>query len=255
MLHWGTLESLEGCVNAGLLTGNRRAPCPIEPIGSLRICKAKGLLDTPYLAESKGTAVGSGFRVVEIKKYEGLNMQQFSIKVRLDDADQTLERRTSRRYQLTLAVEVVELVSGTRLTGRTTDVCTGGCFMDSLIPLPVGSHVRVFLIKSGQEVHADGIVTYSQPGLGMGILFTNLIPEHRPLLDSWLLKSTGQHAPDLALSPKRAMKAEQSADSEEAVLSRLIHLLVARGTLSHADSVSLLRDPIIQPPRETTDLW
>lgn len=174
-------------------------------------------------------------------------MQNFSFRTAVRGANRSTERRVGPRHQLTLSVEVVELVSGTRMTGRTTDVSSGGCFMDSLIPLPVGSRIRVFLVKGGQSLHADGMVTYAQAGLGMGIFFTNLIPEHRPLLDAWLLECTSQHAPDLALFPKRATKAEQSVESgsKQLTVRRLVHLLAARGILTDADTDSLLGNSIV----------
>lgn len=155
-----------------------------------------------------------------------------------------VERRSSHRPLLTATAEVVELRSGSRLVTRTVDVSQGGCFIDRLLPLPVGSPVRVFLLKDGQRVHADGTVTYCQPGLGIGVVFTNLIPEHKPVLQAWLAQASGQPHTDHGLLPKHS-KQERAAESERIAARKLIHLLVARGVLTEAEGASLLSDPII----------
>jgi hypothetical protein len=154
------------------------------------------------------------------------------------------ERRASHRHQLTAAAEVVDLNSGTRMNTRTIDVSQGGCFIDTMLTLPAGSRVRVFLFKSGTNLNADARVTYCQPGLGMGVEFTNLIPEHAPVLDAWLAEVEQQRLCDFAVLPKHA-KHEESVDSESSTVRKLIHLLVVRGVLTHQDSIALLHDPII----------
>ncbi len=46
--------------------------------------------------------------------------------------DEAADRRDSIRYQVTVAAEVIELISGTRFSTRTTDLGPGGCFVDTL---------------------------------------------------------------------------------------------------------------------------
>jgi len=55
------------------------------------------------------------------------------------------ERRGTSRHMFTAAAEVIELKSGARFSTRTTDLGPGGCFVDTVCPFPVGSHVRVSL--------------------------------------------------------------------------------------------------------------
>ena len=83
------------------------------------------------------------------------------------------------RLNFTASVDVTELASRERFSLRMTDVGAGGCFLDALFPLPVGSKVRVTLRHGLMDFHAEGQVVYSQSGLGMGIAFDELNSEQR----------------------------------------------------------------------------
>src|SRR5690349_18261156 len=87
---------------------------------------------------------------------------------------ESAERRGAIRHQITVSAEVVEIKSGTRFSSRTTDLGPGGCFVDTLMPLPVGSAVRTRLSKDNVSFEAVGTVTFSQTGLGMGIAFEDM---------------------------------------------------------------------------------
>ena len=83
------------------------------------------------------------------------------------------------RVAFTESAEIMDLVSGTRFLLRTTDIGPGGCFLDALSPLPIGSKVRVTIHHGLTTFQADGQVVYSQPRLGMGIAFDDLDPAQR----------------------------------------------------------------------------
>lgn len=158
--------------------------------------------------------------------------------------DEAEDRRGGIRYQVTVAAEVIELISGTRFSTRTTDLGPGGCFVDTLMPLPVGSSVRVRLHKDSMAIEALGTVTYSQSGLGMGVAFDNMPPERARALDAWLAELTAVKPPsfDVSLASRRtAVKQEQHAQMAQ----RLVRLLVKRGVISEADAAALLSDPIL----------
>src|SRR5579863_409824 len=53
------------------------------------------------------------------------------------------ERRTQARYPFTAAAEVYDVHSQTRVTGRCSDLGLGGCYVDTLSPLVLGTVVRV----------------------------------------------------------------------------------------------------------------
>ena len=158
-------------------------------------------------------------------------------------ADEAAERRGGLRYQITVSAEVIELISGTRFSTRTTDLGPGGCFVDTLMPLPVGSSVRVRLHKDNMAIEALGTVTYSQSGLGMGVAFDNMPPEKASALDAWITELMQVKPPDLAshISTNAPAKTSGSADTSQ----KLIRLLVKRGVISAADAAAILNDPSI----------
>jgi Ribonuclease G/E len=98
-----------------------------------------------------------------------------------------LDRRDAKRLPLILAVEVVEVESGTRLSARTSDVSRTGCYIDTLNPTPTGTTVRVKLTYEREELDLLGRIVYVSPRLGMGVRFDESItPEHLSVLDRWL---------------------------------------------------------------------
>ena len=158
--------------------------------------------------------------------------------------DEAAERRDSIRYQVTVAAEVIELISGTRFSTRTTDLGPGGCFVDTLMPLPVGSSVRVRLHKDNMAIEALGTVTYSQSGLGMGVAFDNMPPERVRALDAWLAELTAAkpHSFDVSQTSNHA-PAKQGQPTDTA--QKLVRLLVKRGVISEADAAALLTDAFL----------
>jgi hypothetical protein len=157
----------------------------------------------------------------------------------IEDAD----RRGALRYQFTAAAEVVDVNSGTRIASRTADVSLGGCFLDTLTPLPIGSLVRLCVHRGNVPLEVTGRVIYSQTGLGMGIAFSDLSLEQQSSLEGWL---ADLNSPRLlayeAAAPKPKREEQDGAGSR--TLIRLIHLLVGRGMLSEEDAASLLRDSL-----------
>ena len=57
------------------------------------------------------------------------------------------DRRNADRHVFTASAEVIEVGSGARFSTRTTDLGPGGCFVDTMLPFPVGAKVRVIVEK------------------------------------------------------------------------------------------------------------
>jgi len=157
-----------------------------------------------------------------------------------------VERRRAGRHIFTAAAEVVDLDSGARFSTRTTDLGPGGCFVDTMVPFPVGSKVRVSVRKGKTQFEADGTVVYSQVGLGMGIGFDALDPSQREALDIWLSELTAgrQGSHHEAARPSQNLAAVGSI-ANHAVVVRLIQLLIGKGLLTEAEGASILHDPVL----------
>src|ERR1700689_2440283 len=81
------------------------------------------------------------------------------------------ERRHHLRFPFSATVEAVEIKSGTKITGRTSDLGLGGCYVDTLSPFPVGTEAKMRIIRETETFEAQVRVVYSLIGMGMGLAF------------------------------------------------------------------------------------
>jgi hypothetical protein len=153
-----------------------------------------------------------------------------------------IERRRSTRYQFTAAVEVTDLNSLGRMQARTSDLGSGGCFVDATSPFPVNSAVKMRLTKNNRSFEVTGRVAYSMPGMGMGVAFTATAPGQIEVLKRWLGELSGKLVPELT-SPAlqfREAKGPNGHASQSLVLGHLIMELVQKGILCPEVSRTLL---------------
>jgi hypothetical protein len=156
------------------------------------------------------------------------------------------DRRNADRHTFTASAEVVELGSGARFSTRTTDLGPGGCFVDTMLPFPVGARVRVSVRKGQTSFETGGAVVYSQTGLGMGIAFDTMEPRQRQALDTWLTELTGNRQAPVA-SAARAEHGSSSAKQLETppAVTRLVQLMISKGIITEAEGASVLFDPVL----------
>jgi hypothetical protein len=69
------------------------------------------------------------------------------------------------------------------------DLSQQGCYVDTDIPLTLGTATDVRIIKGGQSFEARARVVYTQPGKGMGLMFTSVGPGHLETLHVWIAES------------------------------------------------------------------
>ena len=96
------------------------------------------------------------------------------------------ERRTVQRFPFTASAEVIDLRSKARVTGRSSDLGLGGCYIDTLAPFAVGAAVRVRLERGLLNFEAEGTVTYALVSLGMGLSFSDFEPKDHAVLEKWI---------------------------------------------------------------------
>jgi PilZ domain len=162
---------------------------------------------------------------------------------RSDDGGTTeVDRRSTDRHLLTASAEVIEMSSGARFTTRTTDLGPGGCFIDTVNPLPVGAKVRVAIRKGKSDFHTPGTVVYSQHGLGMGISFDDLDAEQRHALNVWIKELGQEHTWPDSPSFAKQIDAQRGFGSDRAALIRLVQALVGKGILTPAEGAAVLDD-------------
>jgi hypothetical protein len=160
-------------------------------------------------------------------------------------ATQEAERRSSDRHSFTASAEVVDLSSGARFSTRTTDLGPGGCFVDTLVPLPVGAKVHVGVRKGKTQLDTNGVVVYSQPGLGMGIAFDSLSQSQREALEKWLGEITGSKSIVFSVAIPKPERSPSSQSPDQPTLARLLRLLVTKGLITAAEAASVMYEQLI----------
>jgi PilZ domain len=106
--------------------------------------------------------------------------------------DVMANRRVAPRYALSLAAEVIDVASGTKLNVRTSDVSRTGCYIDALNPMRAGSAISIRLQHKSEIFMANGRVAYVSPRLGMGVAFDNIEPDELARLDRWLAEAAAK---------------------------------------------------------------
>lgn len=96
------------------------------------------------------------------------------------------DRRYSIRYSFAADVEMLELKSGIRASGVTSDLSLGGCFVCAHRILEVGARVRGTLRRKGQSVNMLAAVRVVKAHVGMGLEFLDIDPDSNATLLSWI---------------------------------------------------------------------
>jgi hypothetical protein len=184
------------------------------------------------------------------------------------------ERRTEPRYPVAAMAEAIDIKSHTRISGRISDIGAGGCYFEVMSPFGVGADLQLRITRNQQTLTASARVLYSTGGMGMGLLFTKVDPEHRPLLVRWVSELSGKPiaaieaesesgegagagAGEPELTPGALAQANASTDlfheptaaaeksglNEDArnVVSELITLLMRNRVLTDTEGKNLLR--------------
>jgi len=161
------------------------------------------------------------------------------------------DRRVCPRYPFTATAETLDANSRSRMNARTSDISIGGCYVDTFCPLPRKTDVKIRISRNGECLEAQAMVVYSKIGMGMGLCFTSLEPDHRAMLDRWIAELSGEaplsferhhHAEEPAAEVAPSSSTEPRAENHDPslVVGELIIALMRRGALSSEEGNSLL---------------
>lgn len=89
------------------------------------------------------------------------------------------ERRAHARVKVRTPIQILPDTNQAPIFGATTDVSLGGCYVETLFPLAIGTTVEVRLRAGETTVIAVGKVKTCDPQVGNGIEFLRMLPEDR----------------------------------------------------------------------------
>ena len=155
----------------------------------------------------------------------------------------SVERRRSERYPFTAGVLALEPGSGARIDAHSSDLSLGGCYVDTMNPLPTGTEVEIRLTKDGRTFHAKARVAHYQVGIGMGLLFTSVELAQLAPLESWFAELHGESDPAQYTleSDAEAFYGTNFKDDERYALEELLVLLMRKGLLTEEEGEPILK--------------
>ena len=97
-------------------------------------------------------------------------------------------RRKFVRHKISFPVEVRDERVNTPLRVNATDISGNGCYVETVMPLAVGTALRVDFWIGEEHLSPSAIVRTRDPGVGMGIEFTGLPEETKKRFQAHLDK-------------------------------------------------------------------
>jgi hypothetical protein len=96
------------------------------------------------------------------------------------------DRRYTIRYPFAADAEMIDMESGKHLTGVTSDISLGGCFICTSRSFPVNTRARLQLTRRGQVLDGLVVVRIVKPRVGIGVEFFDLESPNTELLAAWI---------------------------------------------------------------------
>jgi len=107
-------------------------------------------------------------------------------------------RRQFARHKISYPLELRDERVNTPLRVNATDISGNGCYIETVMPLPVATALRVDLWIEEEKLTPSAVVRTRDPGVGMGIEFTGMTDESKKRFQAHLDKLD----PGMTLGPK-----------------------------------------------------
>jgi hypothetical protein len=133
--------------------------------------------------------------------------------------------------------------SGARIEAHTSDICLGGCYVDTMNGFPIGTIVELRLTKDSKSFHSVAKVVCSQAGVGMGLSFSAVEQEQFLLLEQWFgeLRAERIHDPHtLEQDDTSSCGLEEKGELRYALEDLLVQLM-RKGVLTEEEGEPILR--------------
>jgi hypothetical protein len=95
-------------------------------------------------------------------------------------------RRRYYRHKISFPLELRDERINTPMRINATDVSGNGCYVETILPLPVGTVLRVDFYMQTEHMSISAVVRTCDPGVGNGIEFTGLPPDGKARLQAYL---------------------------------------------------------------------
>ena len=97
-------------------------------------------------------------------------------------------RRRRARHKISFNLELRDERTNVPMRVNATDISGNGCYIEMIMPMPVGTALKVDFWIEQEHVNSSAIVRTCDPGVGMGIEFLTLTPDLQERFQSLLEK-------------------------------------------------------------------
>jgi hypothetical protein len=95
-------------------------------------------------------------------------------------------RRRWPRHKISFPLELRDERVNTPMRINATDVSGNGCYIETILPLPLGTVLRVDFFMQSEHVTISAVVRTCDPGVGNGVEFTGLPVDGKQHLQAYL---------------------------------------------------------------------
>jgi hypothetical protein len=110
----------------------------------------------------------------------------------MQEEERTQQRQDNRRqftrHKIAYPLELRDERVNTPLRVNATDISGNGCYVETVMPLPVATALRVDLWIEQERLAPSAVVRTRDPGVGMGIEFTGMTDEAKKRFQAHLDK-------------------------------------------------------------------
>ena len=96
------------------------------------------------------------------------------------------DRRYCIRYPFAADAVLLDLESGAKADGVTSDISMGGAFICTSRAIPSNARVRITLTRKDQKVEALAVVRIVKPRIGLGVEFMDVEAPYDGVLFRWV---------------------------------------------------------------------
>jgi hypothetical protein len=97
-------------------------------------------------------------------------------------------RRRYQRHKISFPLEFRDERVNTPMRVNATDISGNGCYVETVMPLPIGTVLRVDLWIDQEHISASAAVRTRDPGVGMGIEITGMTDDTKARFQAYLDK-------------------------------------------------------------------
>ena len=131
-------------------------------------------------------------------------------------SNDSTNRRDHTRVKVSVPVEIKTEDSTSPIRGATADLSLTGCYIETIFPFPVGTHLDLQLSIENVVLLVAATVVTRDPQVGNGIRFSRMLTEDRKALEAFLEAAQKEKEQAKEQAQEQPQEKAQDQDQENA---------------------------------------